>query len=215
MSTVQITAASIEDAMIPSDIYANYNYGGSTGLGLGCGSPASRIFRFVMRLDETEIPDGVLTGFRVRMTRTSHANSQNGNTLEAYIIKSANDWVEGTTGGGAPESGACCWNYAKYTSQSWAGSAGCGTSGTDYDADASPPSFSYSSYTTGPDVPISIELDPAWPTAWRDGRDNEGILFKANDEVSSLTQIFFHSTEGTTPPYFEIDYASKIFMVSF
>jgi hypothetical protein len=215
MPTVQITAASIEDAMIPSDIYANNNYGGSTGLIVGCGNPASRIFRFVIRLDETEIPEGTLTGFRLELTRTSHANSQNSNTMEAFIIKSANDWVEGSTPGGAPEVGACCWNYAKYNTQSWAGSAGCSTSGTDYDADASPPSLAYSSYTSGSDVAMSFELDPDWATAWRDGRANEGILCKANDEVTALSQIFFHSADGTTPPYFEIDYGSRVFMVSF
>lgn len=55
-------------------------------------------------------------------------------TIQAFAISSANSgWVEGTAYGSA-QTGSSSWNYAKNTTQAWAGSAGLSTAGTDYDS---------------------------------------------------------------------------------
>jgi hypothetical protein len=61
-------------------------------------------------------------------------------TITVYSIASGNaDWTEGTKNNGTGVAGDCCWNYKEQTSGSetaWAGSAGLGTNGTDYEATA-------------------------------------------------------------------------------
>ena len=55
-------------------------------------------------------------------------------TINAYVILPANSgWVQGTASS-AVQNGSSCWNYAKYNTQAWVGSAGLGTAGTDYDS---------------------------------------------------------------------------------
>lgn len=181
------------------------NYGGAVfaifGLRL-----ANQRTRTLFRIDESTIPSGSITAFRMLAWRYSNAFSANPGTLEFYIIKDANDWVEGTSGGG-PQAGSACWNQAKYLSQNWAGSVGCGTSGVDYDADASPPSWPYLARTAGPDVLHTIPLDAAWPPLWRDAaRVNNGII-GFGDEITTSTQFFIRSSESAGNPLsFEIDY---------
>lgn len=192
----------VEDALLYSlGVYVNYNWGSYTVNFVG-GDNGSGYFTTVMRIATSAIPAGTLTGFRLLTT----AQVRNGNGMApVYIIKDANTWVEGTGNGSGSQTGACSWNYAKHSTQAWAGVAGCSMSGTDYDADASPPSISW-----GPNNPAVPSLDtwtlkPQWATDWRDAvRTNNGIILKGLD-LGYYNQ--FNSTEAASAqPYFEVDY---------
>lgn len=67
--------------------------------------------------------------FEISQTTGSITNG----TVNAYAIAAANTgWVEGTVFNAA-QTGSSCWNFARNATQSWAGSAGLSTPGTDYD----------------------------------------------------------------------------------
>ncbi|KKM70473.1 hypothetical protein LCGC14_1440390 [marine sediment metagenome] len=116
-----------------------------------------------------------------------------------YFIADANDWVEGTTTAGN-QNGSSCWYQAKLNVQDWAGSQGCGTSGTDYDANVSPPTMA-----CGPNGWHTFTLDPAWPPLWRDGiRATNGMLMR---QVGGTSNTWIYSTENASlNPYFEVDW---------
>src|SRR5574343_1489778 len=91
-------------------------------------------FRELMKIQTSAIPSGLILGMRLNMYSQYFTDFVLENVY-IYLIKDANTWVEGTSGGGI-QAGSACWNYCKYNTQNWAGSVGCSTSGTDYFADA-------------------------------------------------------------------------------
>lgn len=185
--TVEITGTiDIEDTSLVS-AGPDGNYGGSIDLHLSFLAS----YRALIRISSSSIPGGTITGFRLKMYSTA------GFETHVFFIADANDWVEGTAQGGQ-QTGSCCWNYCKFSDQNWAGSPGCGTSGTDYDTDGSPPSH----------TPIigwnTFTLKPEWPPLWRDGaRVANGMLFFP--QVGGW--FGWKSTENAgNPLYFEVDY---------
>jgi hypothetical protein len=187
--------ANIQDALINGNGPDN-NYGGWDRCYLG-GNDA---YKTLVRVNKTQIPSGSLTGFRFFVYPTTVSVSPF--NAVSYAVKDANNWVEGTASI-APQTGSCCWNRTAYNTTSWAGSAGCGTSGTDYDADSSPPSSDL--------YPASafhaITLKPAWATAWRDDtRTNNGALLRHTSSATAVFQSTENSNSAQTP-YVEIDYA--------
>ena len=208
-ATISGTTA-IEDNLMRSLVAGNtqlLNYGGFEGHGVGY-EGASAVQREVVRVAAASIPAGTISAFRFLPYRYSQAIETAAGTLLAYIIKDANTWVEGTASG-AQQAGSSCWAYAKLTSQAWAGSAGCDTSGTDYDADASPPSLAFDAYSSGPDVLQTMVLEAAWATAWRDGaRVANGFLLLNQTETTAGSYWSARSTEAASnQPTFEIDYS--------
>ena len=139
------------------------------------------------------IPEGTITALRLHLYSAGSLA-----TLEAFAVKDGNDWVEGTAFG-AVQAGSSCWSHAKYDTQSWLGSAGCNTSGTDYDADGSPPSI------TLVDAQFNAwTLKAAWATAWRDAtREPNGIVINYNPIEWGN---YWASEHGTYPCYWEVDY---------
>jgi hypothetical protein len=89
------------------------------------------------------------------------------------------------------------------TGQPWAGAAGCLTSGTDFVADASPPS-----HTTTASVQNIWALRASWLSDWRDAvRVNNGFI------VSTTAAGFnsWNSTEASgNQPSVEIDYEEAL-----
>lgn len=208
--TVQITGTiNIEDVFLYS-IAPEYNYGGSIYAIWGdAASPAARLDRQLFRFDENQIPAGSILSLELHYWRLPWSNSTLGGVSEIYRVKDANDWGEGTANGSA-QVGSCAWNFAKYDTQSWAGSLGCGSSGIDYDADGSPPGSAFPSYTAGPPVKRVEVLKPEWATDWRPpgaARVNNGILIRGDDETTPGKALLASSTEESfNNPYFEIDY---------
>ena len=194
--TTTITGSSaIEDNNLRTGGANNNNWGASAYLNITYDNNG------VMRFSASLIPAGTLTAFRLSIYTTT--GTGNGAQLNVYFIKDANTWVEGTKNG-TVETGSSCWQYAKYNTQSWAGSLGCSKSGTDYDANASPPTMTLTVNARQP----SLALPVAWVTAWRDAtRVNNGIVIRG---VASLSPFFYSSDQA--PPqnaYFEIDYAAS------
>lgn len=150
------------------------------------------LLRSVVRILASNIPAGIVTGFRLLAYVGSSVD-----TVNAYFVADTNDWVEGSALT-VIQAGSSCWNYAKYNSQEWAGGQnGCGISGTDYDADVSPPQIS-----PAPNQWNSFDLKIEWPSLWRDGvRAANGILL-----LGGTTSTVIDSTEGANPLYFEIDH---------
>lgn len=170
------------------------NYGGHSNLFHWVGQRVSLI-----RLAAAAIPtDGVITGFRLNWY---HLKSWTTGQIFAHIITDANDWVEGSSVGGI-QSGKADWFDTKHGTTTWAGSAGCGTSGVDFDTDATPPTLALNGI--GAHV---FTLKPEWPIAWRGvspSRVANGIRFSTD-----RTDVDFGSTESVGPgiqPIFEVDY---------
>ena len=193
--TTTITGSSaIEDAWIPSNS-SDRNYG-SSGILIYYGIGVSNYLdRGLMRFSAALIPSGTLNAFRLSVKSYSNANPA---PVNVYRVADANTWVEGTQNG-ATETGSCCWTHAKYDTQPWAGSVGCSTSGTDYDADASPPSI-----TIVPGTRQNFNLRTAWLSEWKSGaRINNGIIL-----ISTSYYPRLYSSDQASPnnAYFEIDY---------
>ena len=203
----------IEDVWL-DNTNANLNYGASTILAMGVWT-STRDYRQLIRIgDQSDIPLGTLTECRFYFYRYSSSQSSIAGDLSFYSVKDNNDWVVGTSNGSPSENGACCWNYAKYNTQSWDGSAGCDTSGTDYDATAIA-TYSYSAYTVGADTLITITFDTTTPFSdWRDSnRTNNGFMIREDDEATDGKVVVARSTAyGSNEPYFEIDYTPTTFI---
>jgi hypothetical protein len=194
--TVTISGTSaIEDAMIHG-VNTTYNYGSQNTFSVDSITPT----RSLLRIATSSLPPGVHDAFRLFMY-----HGTNGRTTRAYFVADANaDWVEGTVQTQA-QTGSCCWAYKAYhasTPTNWAGSAGLGTSGTDYDADASPPSCA----TTSANAYLQLTLRGSWSQSWKNGsRANGGIRLVCASGADGI-----QSTEASSnQPYAEIDYTAR------
>lgn len=111
---------------------ATYNYGAGAALDPN-GAP------LLMYFDLSAIPAGATCN-----SATLHVYNLNTKNSTRYVtvysIKTANwPWAEGTKNGSQAGAGEPCWNARAAdgsggVTTAWAGSAGCATSGTDYDA---------------------------------------------------------------------------------
>lgn len=175
------------------------NYGGSGWIVIGY--PPVGSFVPIVRIDKTLIPPGSITDFRwVLNIGTLQANK----TAAIYFVTDANTWVVGTSNG-ALEIGACDWNHTKHATETWAGGpAGCRTSGTDYDEDGSPPTFSLGSYGW-----VTAILKTAWATNWRNNtRANNGLVCMS-DITTNIYARWYPCSDATYPQYFTINYISS------
>lgn len=199
--TVQITGTTdIEDNYLASNTLANSNYGNATTLFMRPPG-ATTEQRPLIRILAGNIPAGTIAAFKL----FTYSPYNTAGTIYAYFVADANDWVEGTATG-AVQSGSSCWNQCKKDAQNWAGhpTLGCYVSGTDYDADASPPSMTFdATYNKW----RQFDLKPEWPPLWRDAaRATNGLIFSL---PGAGQQYRMQSSEhGTYPLYFEIDYSA-------
>ena len=174
-----------------------WNYGGNSNL--GCYSSSSTRRNFVIKCDSSAIPAGTIDAIRLYLYQVGDT----GATADIYRIADANTWVEGTLTGGSTKSGACCWDYAKYTTQAWAGSAGCETSGTDYD---SSPSYNG---TLTLNTMVNIALSTTWATNWRDTTStNQGVLVR-NPAAGASVMACTPSEGAANQPTWQIDYTAS------
>lgn len=199
--TVTITGiAAIEDTMLndTSTGNKNNNYGNTTVIQVfkwasGHIKPIWRIL--------SGIPAGTITGFR-HFWYTNFLVTPNF-PVDYHRITNANTWVEGTVSG-AIQVGSPCWNWTKYNTQAWAGSLGCNTSGTDFEASVG------TNYTiTAWPQWETVSLPTVWASDFRDGVWINGFLFKPAAGYVTGNNCQICSTEyAGTNPYFEVDYTT-------
>ena len=132
-------------------------------------------------------------------------NAQGSGSIEAFIITPANDLVFGTAIL-APQAGSSCYLQKKYLAENWAGhpTLGCTVSGTDYDADVSPPTHTWTQSDTGLKT---INLLEAWAQEWFDGgRPNNGIILLPPSFTNNHF-VFVESTQAlSNQPIFDATY---------
>lgn len=193
--TITITGSSAIDDNTMASGFGNNNFGGAS-FNFFLGSSGNGPYRPIIRVASASLPDKTYTAFRWKMVSIGGGSG----TLSAYFIADVNaDWVEGTANNAA-QAGSSCWNFKNYNTVAWAGSAGCSTSGVDYDADASPPTMSLSSAGS-----YTFTLRPSWAQAWKSGaRLNGGMVIFNNQNAENDT---YSSNSGVTPCFFEIDYS--------
>lgn len=203
-----IYAGGIEDTALGT-YRTTYNYGAATTL--DSGNSSDYLARMLFRIATSSLPAGNITAFRFKFYRAASPFSVYNGSFSTYEVNPNNTWVEGTSTGGE-QAGAACWNYAKFNTQAWAGDGtakGCGVSGTDYYADASPPTYTYTGpYTSGGIAgPFSLDLKSSWVVDWRDGAvANNGFVVIGSEGVYN-SDFSMPSTEAASgKPYFEIDY---------
>ena len=184
-------ATNVQDTWIYSSS-PNNNYGASTSLYFG---GATSNAKPLTRIDTSLIPtDVTLTACRIYFTQ-----GEVGRTLVAYRVADANTWVEGTKAGATAGTGETCWNKVAYNTQNWAGSVGCSTSGTDYDAVGSTPTTIVSGYNY-------ISLPIGWLNDWRSGaRVNNGVVLIEPTPPGGFPLIN-SSDAQSNGLYWEIDY---------
>lgn len=201
--TSTILAADIQDNRL-RDNDTTWNYGANIlfSSGNGGGTLEAEVFR----IDDGSLPPGRAQAFKLFLYRRAQAVQSQPGTVSFFKILAANDWVEGTANGAA-QAGSSAYNWAKWATQAWAGSNPCATSGTDYEADATPPDHDFIAYPVGADYLIEIALDPQWVADWVGGAANEGVVMHVLGGPG--VGVFFgcRSTDsGVNPPYIEIDY---------
>ena len=196
-TTISGTAGMDDDGMLSWAATCN------SGVALSISIGQSGMYKAMTKVDKTLLPAGTIVGFYLNVY---HSHQQYGNaTNYFYRIKAANNWIEGT-GAGYPIvalAGEPCYSWCKYNTQAWAGSAGCSTSGTDYDADANPPGV----FVESPGWYMA-PLKTVWATDWRDDiATNNGILVTNNTGYG----FYYHtSNHATTPSYFTVDYLGDL-----
>jgi len=185
--TVQITGTTdIEDTYL-SELLPSANYGLATTLYM---RPPGIEQRPLIRISVGSIPAGTITGFRLFSWPVYCTTS----TFYAYIVAGANTWSEAIAS----------WNQCRNGFLDWAGHPvlGCHVSGTDFDADGSPPSLSFG---PGYNQWYQFDLKPEWPPLWRDTvRAPNGMVLSLPH--ASQQYRLQSSEESVHPLYFEIDY---------
>jgi len=190
-------AANIQDThLINGASYGDWCGGTATQLAMQNGTTTDR--RTLIQVANSLLPAGTITGFRMKFWTQSGFSV--GVNVYAHRILAPNTWVEGTVNN-TSQVGSPCWNWRAYNTAAWAGSAGCNTSGVDYEANASPPSV----IPGANGIWATLVLPPSWVSDWRDGvMANNGMRFNTNQNES--TTSFRSSDDATHPLYFEIDY---------
>lgn len=156
-----------------------------TGGGLTWGLTSTLNYRVLIRLNTAFIPiSSDYLALRLVGMRPAIGVGVNGGTVQSFRVLPANPWVEGATSSPA-SSGLCCWNalaadgFGGVTTP-WAGNAGCDLVNVDYSGGDSA-SQAYAAYTSGPDIPFTLVLNPAWLPLWLVA--NNGIMVRADDET--------------------------------
>jgi hypothetical protein len=184
---------------------ANANYGSNPNGICGNAGTGSNIWRTIVKISTSAIPSGRIDAWSFKLYHNLHSTSQNADTLDMYRV--LRDAPEGNTNGGT-DTGSSCWNYAKYSTVAWT-TAGCGSSGNDYNGSDSE-SFAYSAKTAGGDVLDTWSIGSgnlAWLSGWKIGSvSNYGVIIKGRGEADN-SSYFYRSTEAASNQFsMSIDY---------
>lgn len=131
-------------------------------------------------------------------------------TLTAYAIKSGNGgWIEGTKNNATAGAGEPCWDAKEAdgsggVTTAWAGSAGLGTAGTDYETTAIGSVNGNRSDANG--TAYVITLNTTAVAAWLGNTANYGILVVTSSGCGAIASAE-NATSGSRPQL-DIDYTA-------
>lgn len=131
-------------------------------------------------------------------------------TLTAYNIKSGNGgWIEGTKNNATAGAGEPCWDAKEAdglggVTTAWAGSAGLGTSGTDYDTTNIGTVSGNRSDANG--TAYAISLNTTAVAAWLGNSANYGIKVVTSSGCGAIASAE-NATSGSRPKL-DIDYTT-------
>lgn len=114
---------------------ANVNYGASETISCGVNRWGEHQVS-LLRFDLSELPRGLrVRSARLTLTAVAGIYPYRDLTVHLRALSEANaGWVEGAGDGTRiPTPGAACWNFLSYDDRPWAGKAGAGEAGVDYD----------------------------------------------------------------------------------
>lgn len=190
--------AGLEDNMLINNSKSSQNYGDYEAIIVGDATWSDTdTSRGLMRFDLSSMAGeySVINSVTLRL-RKRDANPRE---VSVYSILTANkSWVMGTASG-TQQTGSSCWDYAVDPTATWAGSDGCGTAGTDYDANA----LATVTMPTMADQFVDFVFT-GWTTAelkslidlWSGPKiENAGILLKATEEGNNTYGAAFISNE--------------------
>lgn len=181
MSQIIIQATGVTDTWLDQiNPTTNYNTNGALYAQL---FSAGRILRSLVKFDTSSVPAGaIVTSATLTLTKSDASGTRK--AAKAFRILPANASWSLTT---------ATWNNM-YTAVAWAGSNGCGTSGTDYSSTA------MGSYADGSGTlssPVDITLTVSEVQAMLAA--NHGILIRADDEASATTlNTWLSADDGTS-----------------
>ena len=174
------------------DANVNDNYGGSTIMSLLNLSAVE--WRSLCKVDLTEFSDLEIIDSNFQM-ETAYSTSNYGSSTYWKILK---DWGEGSSSG-ASESGAVCWNYAKYNTNAWT-TAGCNNTTSDRSPQLGTVGLNVSANTW-----LTLDISIATTQDWIDNPSgNHGIIILPLPQASSGQQGFFtsESSAGHGPKFY-------------
>ena len=203
--TLQPDAAAGEDTWLYSHAdWVGYNAGVSTALLVGRYS-LGVVGRSLIRFSLAAIPAlATCDSATLTLTNTGNAAQTAAVAASVYHVSDANgDWVEGTKNATRAGAGEPCWNAkeadgAGGVTTAWAGSVGCGTSGTDYAAVA----IGTGNLTDDPDgTAYDIALNTTTVQGWFGDATNNGMFIRGNDEVTDGKYFVGYSSDHATASY--------------
>jgi len=189
--------AGMEDTYLQS-YNSTYNFGATTTFRAGYYKDSrfgyDYYIRSLQRWNVTGLAGLDITSVVLSLVNSDNTNTTQSGTLQVHSILPANTgWVQGTKNINVAGTDEPCWDYCKYATQAWAGSAGCGTSGTDY---AATPIGSGNWIDGTPDW-IDISLDVPTVVGWITGANN-GIVLRAATEWSEGYYVQGRSADDST-----------------
>jgi hypothetical protein len=225
-----MTFTATEDNTILSGPLANDNYGAYNRI--SSGTVGSMNQRSIMRFDVSAL-DGLYTSINSITLRVYNYDDNADNlganvdvTTNVHAITAANRaWIEGTSTGGAA-TGQSTWNNRAHNTSSWAGSAGLGTVGTDYDstvlasytmlvaskpADGAAIDFTF----TGTTLALTGLIDAWMVDNVNNSQANPGLLLRDPTPTpggSRRNRFTMNSREATNPalhPQLIVEYANS------
>jgi hypothetical protein len=210
------------DAMIQSG-RPLANFGALDMIGVGRSSTGG-LYRSILRFDLSSLSGRVRSIRQARLVLTVGRTDVAGFpaafpsplTIALHPLLPPNGgWIEGAGASNDPEPGAVCWDWQSSDARAWAGEAGCGNPGTDYDPTAAAgPARGEGFWTPGEQWVFEFD-EPAALQLWIDDPgSNTGWIVQAPDLETADSSLLvglvrFWSDDASEPaarPRLEIEY---------
>jgi hypothetical protein len=191
---------------------ATTNFGGRDLFSFNAVDSLSRLENAFLKIQTTDLPEAnTINIFRFDGIEYNTKEAGSFDSLTARARRLLIDWAEGSRNPSGVESGAVCWQSAKYEITDWT-TPGAESAGNDYATPSSEDTIATStSRTAGNLWSWSFTEDGLdWPRGWKDGDyNNYGMVWRIDPAVGADANMLFGSTEHADSDYhpsFYIEY---------